>query len=306
MSQAIVLSGGGPVGIAWQTGLAVGLAECGVELAGAELVVGTSAGSAVGAQLALGRDLGEAMARFEPAPVRSPEKPEAKRERGAGSGRWGAGGGGGPMAELFGLMGKAMAGDGDPQAARAALGRLALEARTVAEEGFKKAFAYLGGESWPAAFRCTAVDVESGEFKVWDRAAAVTLVDAVASSCAVPGIFPPITIGGRRYMDGGMRSGTNADLAVGYGRVLVVSLLGVPGAGAAEGASPFARLQSGAERERAALVESGAEVLYLAPDAEAAAVIGMELMNARRSHAAAQAGLRQGRAEAARLRDFWR
>jgi NTE family protein len=50
----------------------------------------------------------------------------------------------------------------------------------------------------------------------------VALVDAVAASCAVPGVWPPVAIGDRRYMDGGTRSMTNADLAAGAARVLIV------------------------------------------------------------------------------------
>ena len=64
MDRALVLSGGGPVGIAWQSGLTVGLAEQGVQLRDADLIVGTSAGSVVGAQIALGRDLNEQVERY--------------------------------------------------------------------------------------------------------------------------------------------------------------------------------------------------------------------------------------------------
>jgi NTE family protein len=67
-----------------------------------------------------------------------------------------------------------------------------------------------------------AVDTGSGEVAVFTRCSGVALVDAVAASCAVPGVWPPVAIGGRRYMDGGTRSMTNADLAAGAERVLVV------------------------------------------------------------------------------------
>ena len=55
MTRALVLGGGGPVGIAWEAGLIAGLAEGGVELAEADFIMGTSAGSFVGSQLAMGR-----------------------------------------------------------------------------------------------------------------------------------------------------------------------------------------------------------------------------------------------------------
>ena len=52
--RALVLGGGGPVGIAWESGLIAGLAEAGVDLSTADFVIGTSAGSFVGAYLAAG------------------------------------------------------------------------------------------------------------------------------------------------------------------------------------------------------------------------------------------------------------
>ena len=59
------------------------------------------------------------------------------------------------------------------------------------------------------------------------RSSRIPLTDAVVASCAVPGIWPPVTIGGRRYMDGGVRSSDNADLAAGAARIVVVSPLGL-------------------------------------------------------------------------------
>ncbi len=49
------------------------------------------------------------------------------------------------------------------------------------------------------------------------------VVDAVGANCAVPGVWPPVTIGDRRFMDGGVRSVANADLAAGYERVVIVA-----------------------------------------------------------------------------------
>ncbi len=302
MSRAIVLSGGGPVGIAWQTGLAAGLAEQGVDLSSADCVIGTSAGSAVGAQIALRHDMRAALARF----VRPPE-PEPGAARPAA--RASAPGGSPRLQGLLEMMGRAMAPDADPKQGRAAIGRFALQAQTIDEGRFLKGFPYLEGQRWPAAFSCTAVDAESGDFMVWNEASGVELVAAVASSCAVPGVFPPITIGGRRYMDGGMRSGTNADLAKGHERVLILTLMGRPlpgGSGADAGmAQRLERMRRNVERELSVLRESGSSLEQIGPDAESAAAMGMDLMNPRLVYDAAQAGLRQGRATAERLRSFW-
>ncbi len=85
--------------------------------------------------------------------------------------------------------------------------------------------ARLGDADWPSPRRLkvTAVDAESGAFHVFDGSDGVSLRDAVAASCAVPGVYPPVPIGGRSYIDGGARSGTNADLAADCERVLALA-----------------------------------------------------------------------------------
>jgi NTE family protein len=87
--------------------------------------------------------------------------------------------------------------------------------------------ARLPRHDWPRdeKLKITAVDLETGELAVFDRRSGVHLVDAVAASCAVPGVWPPVLISGRRYVDGGTRSPTNADLAVGCARLLVIAPL---------------------------------------------------------------------------------
>jgi len=303
MSKAVVLSGGGPVGIAWETGLAAGLARKGVILADAQLILGTSAGSSVGAQLALGRDLEEQLARYRSVGTRAAQ----------GSGDAPPGGTGIPgtaapadrMARLMALIGDAMNEGGSPLDARKAVGRFALEADTIDEERFVEAFRYLAGEPWPACFRCTAVDTETGELRVWDKEAGVELDRAVASSCAVPGVFPPITLDGRRYMDGGVRSGASADLAAGHDRVILVTLMGperqvVPGDD-----DRLAAMRARAAHEIATVREAGGAVEMLAPDKSSAEIMGMNLMDASLGPAAAEAGVAQGEHAADSVRDFW-
>jgi NTE family protein len=304
VSKAIVLSGGGSVGIAWQMGLLAGLAAEGVDVSKADFVLGTSAGSAVGAQLALGHDLGRALERFERRPPSDrPAKRDASAPRPAPSN-----GSQERLQKLMAIMAGASTPGGDPAQGRAALGRYALEAETVTEDAFMRGFGYLAECPWPRGFACTAVDTESGAFMVWNEASRVPLQRAVASSCSVPGLFPPITLQGRRYMDGGMRSGTNADLAKGHERVLIVTLMSgaLGGDHETESDNPrLARMRRNAERELSALQESGARVERVGLDRESAAVIGIDLMNPRLAYDAALAGLRQGKAEAARLREFW-
>lgn len=294
-TRALVLSGGGPVGIAWQTGLAAGLASKDVCLAEADFIVGTSAGSAVGARLALKRDPAEAMERYRNARPRgtptaaSSGPPRTERLR-----------------ELMRLMAEAASDKGPLEARLAAIGRFALESETMPEEQFVSGYAHLGSEEWPAHFVCTAVDASSGAFVIWDRDAGVPLDRAVASSCAVPGIFPPITIDGRRYIDGGMRSVTNADLAKGHDRVLVVTVRVRPRFAAGTEVDPrLARYMQRIDNELKVLTESGATVELVAPDEAAAAVMGINLMDGTRTGAIADAGLLQGGQLAAQLANFW-
>ena len=300
MSRALVLSGGGSVGIAWQSGLVVGLAEAGIALGDADAVVGTSAGSAVGAQIALGRNLAGQIDRY-----RSGRPATGASAGGPGATSTQPGAGAASTAERMARLMELMAGaeDAAPEERRRIIGRFALDADAGPEERFVGAFSYLQGAPWPAGYRCTAVDAETGEFMVWQGQAGVDLDRAVASSCAVPGLFPPITINGRRYIDGGMRSGTNADLVKGHANVLIITLM----SGARTTINPAwaERMRQAREAELEAITSAGGQVETIAPDDDAAAVLGLNLMDGSRLLEAAEAGLRQGKREADRLSTFW-
>jgi NTE family protein len=140
----------------------------------------------------------------------------------------------------------------------------------------------------------------------WSRDKGIPLQRAIASSCCVPGIFPPITINGRRYVDGGMKSATNAELAAGYDRVVVVSVT----AGMERAATAFPGMAERAKKrlddELSAIASQGGQVMMVTPDDESQAAFGTNLMDFRRRGEIADSGLRQGRIEAAKLRDFWK
>lgn len=207
VGRALVLSGGGVAGIAWETGVLLGLREGSggaVDPATqADLVVGTSAGATVAAQLhgAPLEDLYAAQLAEEHAEISVEFDLEA----------------------LLGAMGRAYKGAADHTSAFRQLGRMALQAECVPEPRRRAVVeARLPSHEWPERpLLITAVSVE-GRFLAFDAASGVPLVDAVAASCAVPGIWPPVTIGDERYVDGGMRSSTNADLAAGAGAVLAL------------------------------------------------------------------------------------
>ncbi|MCW2509438.1 MAG: uncharacterized protein JWP68_2586 [Modestobacter sp.] len=278
---ALVLAGGGVAGIAWELGVLRGIADADPALAdrllAADLVVGTSAGSSVAAQITSGvalDELYEAQLRAETAEV------EVDVD----------------LLALFAEMGAVMAGATDPEDAGRRMGALALAAPTAAPALRKAAIdARLPVTSWPdRRMLLPAVDVESGELAVFTRESGVALVDAVAASCAVPGVWPPVAIGDRRYMDGGMRSLTNADLAAGADRVLIV----VPGL---EGAPQL--WGSSLATEIAALAPAAVAVVHA--DRTSVDAFGTNALSPSTRAASARAGRAVGAASAARVAASW-
>ena len=294
MTKALVLGGGGPVGIAWESGLIAGLAKAGLNLATADFIMGTSAGSFVGARLAMGASP-ETLADpilAEP-PTRPKESPSALNTRPP------------DLTRLMKLMVEAHSGGRPANEAMREIGALALAAETPTEAAFiasfGRAFAGLPDEAWPQRnFACTAVDAQTGEFQLWTKDSGVGVTRAVASSCSVPGVYPPVTLNGARYMDGGMRSGTNADLATGHALVVVIQVR------AAATVGPAAEAMSKRfEAEIEVLQADGAKVMVITPDAGSLTAMGANLMDFRHRVAAATAGLAQGAAQAEGLRAVW-
>jgi NTE family protein len=95
------------------------------------------------------------------------------------------------------------------------IGAVALSTATVSEQMRREVIEQrLPSHDWPdRVLRISAIDTATGELVSFDRSSGVGLVDAVAASCAVPGVWPPVTIGDRRYMDGGVASTVNLALA---------------------------------------------------------------------------------------------
>jgi len=301
-NKALVLGGGGPVGIAWESGLLTGFAEAGVDLSDANFILGTSAGSFVGAQLAMGASPASlaapflAMADAPPKPKTAPSPAAAPREPAR------------PAPDLTVLMRKmaeAASGVRPAQAVRAEIGAWALEQNPMSEDAFIQSFgrflAELPADAWPQkGYACTAVDAFDGSFRLWDKTAGVGLARAVASSCSVPGVYPPVTIKGRRYIDGGMRSAVNADMATGYNLVVVVAIRVAGAAGEAA-----QRMRQALDGELQVLRDGGARVELVTPDEASVAAFGPNLMDMRRRPGAARAGVIQGRADAETLRAAW-
>jgi NTE family protein len=282
MRQALVLGGGGVVGVAWETGVVCGLLEEGVDLRAARAIVGTSAGSLIGARLAAQQDLRDARTGVAIPAIE----------------------GGPDVATLTAVFGRwANAERVDAEFLRE-IGALAARARTITEDAWIAATGgSLGFEEWPHdRLKLVAVDVETGHLGVHDRASGATLERAVAASCAVPGMFPPITIRGRRYMDGGVRSGTSADLLLPDEPDVVLVIAPIARGSTAIGALAERCLDA----EIAALEAAGAQVVKVLPDAADRAAFGPNLMDPAQADSARQAGVARGRALAEGLASLWK
>ena len=291
-TRALVLGGGGPVGIACETGIIQGLLDGGADATEADLIVGTSAGSVVGTQIASGRS---------PRDLLAAQTAPAEGTTGGAAGG-GTGGGTGPDVGILRELFQKWAGATElSEALRAQIGALALAAKTASEEVWINSFKQASSTSdWPERrLILTGVDTASGEFKTWDRDSGVPIELAVAASCAVPGLFPPVTIGGSRYMDGGVRSGTSADLASGHQVVLIVAPMGAR----PEGIGRIMRHHLDAEAD--ALRAAGRTVEVVLPDAASLEAFGPNMMDPTRRKGAADAGVRQGGAVARQLRAIW-
>ena len=270
--RALVLGGGGVAGIAWITGLLAGLADAGQDVTGAGLLIGTSAGAAVAAQLGSGLSLDALFARqVDPALQSTEIAAEIDFAKFA--------------EDLAPYLAKADTVDGQLRQ----FGGFALAAKTVPEADRRAVIASrLPSHDWPSRdIRLVAVDCETGSTAVFTPASGVTLIEAVAASCAVPGIWPPVTIGGSRYMDGGVRSSDNADLAEGASEILVISPLGMD--------SPLPT-QMPLREVVAKLRAEGALVTVIEPDEASKAAIGTNALDPATRVPAANAGRAQGQA----------
>ena len=247
-----------------------GLASAGADVTGADLLVGTSAGSMVGAWVGGGTSAGDLYRRLAEAPLPGEDLvPAATLD---------------DMTTMFvelaraGRMGKGW---------RRRVGARALAAATLPEAARRDVMAArLPVREWPETdLAIVAVDANTGEPRVFRRDSGVGLVDAVTASCALPLLWPPATVGGSRYVDGGVTSVTNADLATGYDRVLIL-----------------APVSDRALRGQTAKLRKNARVHVIKLDADS--VAGTDLRDPATRVPAARTGHAQGVAEAATVADL--
>jgi NTE family protein len=293
---ALVLGGGGAAGNAWEIGIIAGLAEAGLDMTeAADLVVGTSAGATAAAQVRSGIPPAELLASVLSPPVQPVgqirEQPPSL-----------------PVATVFERMRAIGAAATSADDLRRAMGAFGLESDSILGPGAGQRRAIVAARlphpEWPdRPMVVVAVDAHTGELAAFDRESGVELVDAVTASTALPGLVPTVSVNGARYIDGGVRSPDNADLASGYANVVVLSPLGgrkgtLP-EGQFEGLRRFPGADLGSQVE--GLRKQGSRVEVITPDADSRAAFGTNLMDPATRIPAARAGFAQGKQEATRV-----
>ena len=276
--SGLVLGGGGITGIAWELGLLAGLTAAGVDLTSADLIIGTSAGSVVGAQIASATPIEDLYRRQLEPPASEIAGRMGTRERL------------GYLAAILRSRGNLTALGrhlGAMSIRRAATGTLPSVERRLAAIGSR-----LPSTEWAdRELRVTTIDARTGQFRVITRRDGVSLVDAVAASCAVPGVYPPIPIGDRLFIDGGFRSFANADLAAECARIVVVAPL-------VRSIGPL----RGPQRQLDAL---GVPSIVVSPDRAALTAIGDNVLDPSARRGAAEAGRAQAAAVVEQVRAVW-
>lgn len=272
---ALVLGGGGITGIAWELGILAGLARAGIDLTDADLVVGTSAGSVVGSQLTSGIPIEDLFAE---------QLKPADAEIGGRMSR---------IAMLKLVPPYALPGSGRDKLRR--VGTVAMKSHAPGSVDRESVFrSRIPVNAWPTDrdLLVTAVEVETGKFTVFERGSGVDLITAVAASCAVPTVWPPVAIGDHHYVDGGMRSTANVDLASGAERIVVLA--------------PLPRSLSKRTSIRSQLERIGPrEWSVITPDPQAVADFGKNLLDPAKRADSARTGLRQSEALVDELRHVW-
>jgi NTE family protein len=302
----LVLGGGGVLGGAWMVGALTALEEVhGLDARDAEMIVGTSAGSVTAALLGAGIGVGDLRAHQL---------------------------GSRPANELLAAVTwdyDTSAGGAHPPLPRFHPGSAALITRNVGRWHRMPPTTVLAGllpegrgsltavgaliaglvpQGWSphSGVRIVALDYDSGHRVVFGhpRFPAVDLADAVMASCAIPGWYAPVTIGGRRYVDGGAWSATSADLLAGLGLDEVFVIAPMVSFAFDRPASLLARAERRWRlqvtrrclREVSKLHAGGSEVTVLGPGPDDLTAMGSNLMAPERRRDVLQTSLRTARA----------
>jgi NTE family protein len=272
---ALVMGGGGPVGASWTSALLHELLSAGLPVAESDVVLGTSAGAVVGAWLTI-------------RPDGLPELPDLMRKRAA----WHAANATSGYGDKN-LLRRVLTQSGSDTDTAVNIGQAAIAAIPPISADQAEALwqAALPAGPWPGRLRVVAVDAGTGLAHAWSAADDIPLPVAVSCSSAAPGAAPPVTVAGSVWVDGAVRSGTNADLLVELGTAVGTVLVVAP--------LPSDDLA----RETATLTEHGHSVRVIT--AEPFYQATTDLLDARFIDIAAAAGTHQAREIAADLRTWW-
>lgn len=286
--RALVLGGGGLVGVAWEAGLCAGLFERGVDIRECDAFVGTSAGAITCSQLAAGL-LPPGLDAVRPAGAEGANVDMSRIDMKA-------------LGKAFTKWSQILR--TTPADAR----EIGLVARVLYRDTeaswIKGITAVAGGPAaWPdKPFFITAVDTESGERVVFDDQHGALIGHAIAASAAVPGIFASVEIDGKLYMDGQVHSSTHADVLLTHPRAQrpeEVLILMPTNSRTAPGIGGHAEREVAAEIE--ALKAAGCVVRFVTPTAEHAVRMGANLMDPRKMPDAYAVGVETGHALASEL-----
>ncbi len=288
--RALALGGGGATGNAWEIGVIAGLVDAGIDVTAADLVIGTSAGSTAAVQIC-GATPNALLAAILAAPPPRPSPTGTADSRAPST----------AVGDHLERTNRIIAAAGNAAQMRQAMGAAALALPAASDASAQQRWRAvvaprLPNSHWPPRnVLITAVNAVTGDPVVFDRNSGVEVVDAVAASCASAFAY---TIGTQHYIDGGYRRNENADLATGYGRVLVLSPFG----GRSRHPEKWG-MQLGTQVEE--LRAQGSRVEVVCPDHDAGQMFGITATDVSLRPQAARTGYNQGQTLAPQVGAFW-
>lgn len=264
-SCAVVLGGGGTTGIAWEIGILTGLSESNISLSHADKIIGTSAGSFVGVALASGYSIENLFQKYQTLSGFEIDIKISKRLylsyilaylRSLQN-----------KSKLSCLLGKIS--QKNPEPIPRVKRMSVIKSRLVTQQ-------------WPKNLVLTTIDADSGELVLLDASSNWDLIDAVAASAAVPGLWPIVRKQGKIWLDGGMYSTSNALLAQNYSKIVIIAPM------------PKKMGFFPSIYEDLSILQKHSNVILITPNAQSRKTIGSNPFDLKRCPKIVEAGKQQG------------